>query len=127
MSDAEKAIRDLALAYVSAWESGDPSSLAAVYTDDVTIRRDYPERSWNGLAEVAGAAVDEPPLSLGPWPAVFVYESEYVEAIVLFQLGGDCPMLEARRWVLAGSKIDSEMRFTHVPSARRCHGQNPID
>jgi hypothetical protein len=121
LSTVEEDVLELAYAYVAAWGSGDRASLSTVYTDDVSIRDDVRGTAWSGLDDVVASVAGTSELALGPWPAVFVYESDGDnQAVVLFQLGGDCPMLEARRWVFDGQKIVRESRFTHVPSARRC-------
>jgi hypothetical protein len=118
---AEQAVLAVYDRYVAAWQTKDPEALAGVYADDVTVRDDVRDEVWRGVDEMVADLDEAAPLAAGPWPRVFVYESGAdVQAIVLVQLEGQCPMLEARRWVLSGDTIVREVRFTHVPSARRC-------
>lgn len=73
------------------------------------------------MAELLGDLEAAPPLQAGPAPAIFTYQDgKVVQLVVLVQLGGKCPRLEARRLVLSGQIIDRETRYTHVPSAQRC-------
>lgn len=117
----EQALLDLVGRYLEAWAGRTEGELATVYAPDVVVRDDISAWAWRGLDEVVGGAAAEPPVERGPWPGVFVYQTgSALDAVVLFQLGGECPRLEARRWVVDGSRIVHEVRSTHVPSARRC-------
>ncbi len=137
----EQLVVDLADRYVAAWGEKDPAALAAVYTPDVVVLDGIRSEEWRGMEELAGSLSNAAPIAPGPWPRVFVYGSGYrdeatglvvepdstnqMQVIVLVQLGGDCPMLEARRWALSGDRINKEVRYTHVPSARRCLADLP--
>lgn len=117
----EDAVLGLADRYVDAWAARTMDALGAVYTPDVVVHDDIAGWEWRGLDEVVASAPDTDPVERGPWPRVFVYRTgSTFDAVVLFQVGGKCPRLEARRWVLDGARIVREVRFTHVPSARRC-------
>jgi hypothetical protein len=107
--------------YVSAWSDRDPEALRSVYSPDAVVRDDLRGEEWRSLDALIAGLDTVPDLSAGPWPRVFVYEAGAdVQAIALVQLGGDCPMLEARRLVLSGERITRETRLMHLPSARRC-------
>ena len=125
-SPVEQAVSDLADRYVEAWAAKDPGALGSLYASEVLVRDDIRGLEWRSVDELLADLSVAPGMEPGPWPRVFVYESgSHVEAIVLVQLNGDCPMLEARRWVLDGELIVKELRFTHVPSARRCLRNSP--
>jgi hypothetical protein len=120
----EDVVLDLADLYLDAWAARTRDDLEAVYTPDVVVRDDVAGWEWRGIDEVVAGAAEAAPVERGPWPRVFVYRTgNTFDAILLFQLGGECPRLEARRWALDGTRIVREVRFTHVPSARRC----PVD
>ncbi len=109
--------------YIDVWSSGDEGRLAEVYAAGVLVRDALDGRAWVGLGELAGefdtAALIEP----GPWPELFRYDNgDRHEQIAVFQLGGSCPALEARRWVFEDGVIVDETRYAHVPSVRRCDG-----
>jgi hypothetical protein len=109
--------------YVDVWSSGDERRLAEVYAGGVVVRNALDGQRWVGLEELAeeiGAASQIEP---GPWPELFRYDvGGRHEQIAVFQLGGSCPALEARRWVLDDGVIVDETRYAHVPSVRRCDG-----
>ena len=104
--------------YLDAWAGQLPFD--AVYTDQVVVRDDITGSEWNGIDEVSASRSDTEPVEAGPWPTVFGYWGRYREAVVVVALGGDCPMLEARRLIFADDVVSHEIRYTHVPSARRC-------
>ncbi|MDJ0924125.1 MAG: hypothetical protein QNJ77_06140 [Acidimicrobiia bacterium] len=121
LTPVDIAIIELADRYVAAWASHDAAALQLLYTPDAVVRDDVQGKEWLDrselLADLAAAGNLQP---VDP-RHYFVYEvGDHVEAIVVVQTGGECPRLEARRWVLAGERIVREARFTHVPSARRC-------
>lgn len=117
----ELAAEALAERYFAAWETKDAAALAAIYAPAVVVRNDTTGEAWLSVEEVLADLDESPPLQPGPHPRTFVYQAgSHVEVIVLVQLGGDCPRLEARRWLLADDSIIRETRFTHVPSAQRC-------
>lgn len=107
--------------YTAAWNRRDRRALAELYAPDVTIRGDLARLRKNGVDEVLASLDEAAFLEPGPWPQVFAYRSRSrIEAMVIVQLDGDCPRLEARRWVLSGPEIVHERRFAHLESARRC-------
>ncbi|HSL74788.1 MAG TPA: hypothetical protein VK853_09980 [Ilumatobacteraceae bacterium] len=109
--------------YVEVWSSGDPDRLAEVYARSVTVRDAFGRERWDGLDELVEDMGAAAPLVRGPWPEVFRFDAGgRHEQIAVFQLGGSCPSLEARRWVLTDGVIVDETRYPHVPSVRRCEG-----
>ena len=109
--------------YVEVWASGEPDRLREVYAASVVVRDALSGEEWVGLDELGDAVANAPPIERGPWPELFRYDVEgRHEQIAVFQLSGDCPMLEARRWVFSGDVIVDETRYGHVPSIRRCVG-----
>ncbi len=105
--------------YLAAWAGEQP--LTSVYTDRVVVRDEIAGWEWNGIDEVSAGLATAPPVQRGPWPTLFGYRSgETRELVVLVQLAGDCPMLEARRLSVIDERVGWETRYTHVPSARRC-------
>lgn len=109
--------------YVEVWSSGDPDRLAEVYARTVVVRDELGGERWHGLDELAGEMASAPLLEHGPWPERFRFDSGIRrEQIAVVQLGGPCPVLEARRWVFDDGLIVDETRFAHVPSVRRCQG-----
>jgi hypothetical protein len=120
-SKTELAVLDLVGRYVDAWDARDRVALEAIYSPSVVARDDIRGGVWRGADELLSTLPEASPMDLGPLPRLFTYEDgDHVEAIVFVQLGGGCPMLEARRWVLDEDQIVNEVRFTQVPSARRC-------
>ncbi|MDJ0497987.1 MAG: hypothetical protein QNJ89_09160 [Acidimicrobiia bacterium] len=117
----ELAALELADRYAAAWELKDTTALTAVYDPAVVVRDDTTGEQWSGVEELLADLGNAPSLEPGPHPRTFVHQAgNHVEMVVLVQLGGDCPRLEARRLLLAGDSINRETRFTHVPSAQRC-------
>ena len=113
--------RERVARYVQAWQRRDAGELATIYSPDTVVLNQTTGEEWRNASDVLGALGDGPPVEPGPAPGSFFYRSgSVVEAIVLLQLGGDCPMLEARRLVYYGEAIAKETRFTHIPSAQRC-------
>jgi hypothetical protein len=109
--------------YVEVWSSGDPDRLAEVYARSVVMRDAFGRESRVGLAELAEEMASAPAIEHGPWPELFRFDvGGRHEQIAVFQLGGSCPALEARRWVFADGVIVDETRYPHVPSVRRCEG-----
>lgn len=109
--------------YVDVWSSGDPDRLAEVYASSVLVRDAFGRGTWSGLDEVAREMQSAPRVEHGPWPELFSYDvAPRHERIAVFQLGGSCPELQARRWVLDEGVIVQETRYDHVPSVRRCEG-----
>ncbi len=107
--------------YLEAWNGGDPAALEDVYSTSAVVIDDIRRTVWRGLDEITNRIGDDAPVQLGPWPSVFTYRSgAQVEAIVVLQTDGACPMLEASRWSLDGDHIAFESTYIHVPSARRC-------
>ncbi len=105
--------------YLDAWAGEQP--LESVYTEQVVVRDDIAGREWNGVDEVSASRSETGSVEAGPWPTIFGYWTPgYREAVVIVQLGGDCPMLEARRLIFADDVVSHEFRYTHVPGARRC-------
>lgn len=112
--------------YVDAWAARDPEAVREIYAADAVVLDAIAGREWRSVDELVATLGESPPLEPGPWPRVFVYKARsHVEAIVLVQVGGVCPMLEARWLVLDGESVVRELRFTHVPSARRCLAAAP--
>ena len=117
----ELAAEELAERYFEAWGNKDRVVLSALYSPAVVVRDEISGREWRSAAELLGDLPAAPPLQAGPAPAIFTrQDGRVVQLIVLVQLGGECPRLEARRLVLSGQTIDRETRYTHVPSAQRC-------
>lgn len=109
--------------YVDVWSSGDPDRLAEVYARSVVVRDAFGHEHWVGIDELAGEMEPAPEIEQGPWPERFRYDvDDRHEQIAMFQLGGSCPALEARRWVFDEGLIVDETRYVHVPSVRRCEG-----
>lgn len=109
--------------YVEVWSSGDVDRLSEVYAPSIVVRDALTGEQWVGIDELRDEAATAPPIEPGPWPELFRYDvDERHEQIAVFQLGGDCPMLEARRWVFVDDVIVDETRYGHVPSIRRCTG-----
>ena len=107
--------------YVDVWSSGDPDRLAEVYARSVEVRDAFGPGRWVGIDELAGEMQPVPEIDRGPWPELFRYDvGDRHEQIVVFQLGGSCPVLEARRWVFDDGVIVDETRYLHVQSVRRC-------
>ena len=113
--------RALVSRYRQAWEERDVAALAAVYAPGAVVLNQVSGDEWRSAVDLLAAVDEGPPVQPGPHPGAFFYRlGADLQAIVLVQLGGDCPMLEARRLVFAGDSIVKETRFTHVPSAQRC-------
>ncbi len=113
--------------YVGAW-AGDPSlpELDELYTDDAIVRDPLRGRAFRGVTEIAASRTAGLPVERGPFPTIFLYDNgDHREAIVLVQSGGPCPVIEARRLIFAGDRILHELRYVHVPSARRCREALP--
>ncbi len=109
--------------YVEVWSSGDPDRLAEVYARSVVVHDALDGESRVGLDALADEMGSAPQIERGPWPERFRYDvGDGHEQIAVFQLGGSCPTLEARRWVFDGDLIVDETRYAHVPSVRRCEG-----
>jgi hypothetical protein len=109
--------------YVDVWSSGDPGRLDEVYAGAVVVRNALDGRRWVGLEELAGEFDVTSEIEPGPWPELFRYDNgDRHEQIAVFQFGGSCPALEARRWVFEDGLIVDETRYAHVPSVRRCDG-----
>ena len=117
----ELAAAKLAERYIGAWRAKSRTMLESVYSPSVVVHDDILGLEWRSRSDVLAEIDSAPSVQPGPTPSVFIYQSgPDVQAIVLLQIGGDCPRLEARRLVLAGERIVSEIRYTHVPSAQRC-------
>jgi hypothetical protein len=109
--------------YVDVWSSGDERRLAEVYAGGVVVRNALDGERWVGLEELAEEMDTGSQIEPGPWPELFRYDvGDRHEQIAVFQLGGSCPALEARRWVFDDGVIVDETRYAHVPSVRRCDG-----
>ncbi len=117
---------ELAERYVSAWEQKDVTALTALYSPAAVVLDQTSGDEWRSADDLLADLADAPPVGPGPFPGAYFYRDGIdLQAIVLLQLGGDCPMLEARRLVFAGDTIIKETRFTHVPSAQRCLSDLP--
>ena len=111
--------------YIDVWSSRDRRRLAEVYADAVEVRDALGGERWLGLDELAEEMDTSPAIEPGPWPELFRYDvGDRHEQIAVFQLGGSCPVLEARRWVFDADVIVDETRYVHVPSVRRCNGSS---
>ncbi len=109
--------------YVDVWSSGDPDRLAEVYAAGVVVSDAFGHETRTGLDEVAREMASAPEVEHGPWPELFSFDvGGRHERIAVFQLGGSCPGLQARRWVLDEGVVVQETRYDHVPSVRRCTG-----
>ena len=94
----EHTVINLTDRYLTAWNRGAPDAFEDVYADGAAVIDDLRHTAWRGRADIATRAADRDVMELGPWPSVFTYRSGgHVEAIVLLQTDGACPMLEARR------------------------------
>jgi hypothetical protein len=117
----ELAAEALAERYFEAWENRDRVALSGLYSPAVVVRDELNGAEWRSAAELLADLDDASPLQAGPAPTIFTHQDgKAVQLILLAQLGGECPRLEARRLVLSGETIDRETRYTHVPSAQRC-------
>ena len=117
----ELAAEELAAQYFEAWENKDREALAGLYSPTVVIRNEISGDEWRSAEELLTDLEAAPPVQAGPAPSVFTYQDgNNIQLIVLVQLGGECPRLEARRLILSGESIEKETRYTHVPSAQRC-------
>lgn len=113
--------RELVQRYARAWEDRDTAAIGTLYSPTADVLNQTTGDEWRGVEELLTSVLEGPPVQRGPGPGPFLYQSgSAMEAIVFVQLGGDCPMLEARRLVFSGETIVKETRFTHVPSAQRC-------
>jgi hypothetical protein len=109
--------------YVEVWSSGDPDRLAEVYARSVEVRDALGGERRVGVDALAEEMRSEVEIERGPWPELFRFDvGDRHEQIAVFQLGGSCPALEARRWVFDEGLIVDETRYVHVPSVRRCEG-----
>ncbi len=109
--------------YVEVWSSGDPDRLAEVYARSVVVRDALGGERRVGLDALADETGSDLEIERGPWPELFRFDvGDRHEQIAVFQLGGSCPSLEARRWVFDEGLIVDETRYVHVPSVRRCEG-----
>lgn len=109
--------------YVDVWSSGDLNRLAEVYAHSIVVRDALRGTVRVGFAELAAELRSGRPVEPGPWPEHFRYDvGGRHEKIAVFQLGGSCPALEARRWVIVDGLIVDETRYVHVDSVRRCSG-----
>ncbi|MGA7758068.1 MAG: hypothetical protein WBL31_05175 [Ilumatobacteraceae bacterium] len=109
--------------YIDVWSSGDERRLAEVYAGGVVVRDALDGERWVGLEALAGEFDATEWIEPGPWPELFRYDNgDRHEQIAVFQFGGPCPALEARRWVFEDGLIVDETRYGHVPSIRRCDG-----
>lgn len=109
--------------YLEVWSSGDPDRLDEVYARSAVSRWALTGEQRVGLAELGELMRVAPPIAAGPWPELFGFDvPPRHEKVAVVQIEGDCPMLEARRWVFEGGMIVDETRFPHVDSVRRCHG-----
>ncbi len=107
--------------YIDVWSSGDERRLAEVYADAVEVRDALDGEHWLGLDELASDMNRSFDIEPGPWPELFRYDvGERHEQIAVFQIGGSCRRLEARRWVFGDGVIVDETRYAHVESVRRC-------
>jgi hypothetical protein len=122
----ELAAVELAERYVGAWRFRNRAMLETIYSTDAVVRDDILAIEWQSRDAIMANLDDSDPVQPGPHPSVFVYQSgASIQVIVLVQVGGDCPRLEARRLNLSGDRIDREIRYTHVPSAQRCLSDLP--
>jgi hypothetical protein len=113
-------IAELADAYLAAWSQPD-GNLADVYTPDAVSRNATTGEEARGIEQIRQDTGGTETLGAGPHPRLFLYATaRHTEVISVFQVGGDCPMLEARHWVLSDGRIMRETRATHLESARRC-------
>jgi hypothetical protein len=122
ITSREQSALALADRYVAAWDGSD-ADLRSLFAADAVITDELRSKTWvvDELLAAPRAMLDP-----GPWPRVFVYDDgDLVEAIALVQTAGDCPVLEARRWLLDDDSIVAEQRYAHVPSVRRCDASFP--
>jgi hypothetical protein len=107
--------------YLTAWNGADRRDFGEVYSEGAVAVDTLRRTSWRGVDGIAPHAGTGRTIELGPWPSVFTYRSgPQVDAIVILQTGGACPMLEAKRWSLDGDRIAFESTYLHLASARRC-------
>jgi hypothetical protein len=107
--------------YVEVWSSGDPDRLTEVYARSVVVRDAFGGEQRIGLDALSDEMESDLEIERGPWPELFRFDVDgRHEQIAVFQLGGSCPALEARRWVFDEGLIVDETRYVHVPSVRRC-------
>lgn len=122
----EQDVLDLYHRYLDAWNSLDPDAIADLYSLEIDTGDELRGLRWLGLDEVLASADGSPALEAGPWPSIFFHErDDLIQAIAVYRVLGECPQLEARQWVLDGSKILNEQRFIHLESARRCDEDLP--
>ena len=120
--EATQLMLDNLYARYVAWRAhADDADVVAVYTPDAVVRDAMTGDTKVGIDDIEELNEDSPAVHDGPWPRLAGYESsDLVEAIAVVQLAGECPMLEASRWVIENGLIADETRFLHAPSARRC-------
>ncbi len=111
--------------YLEVWSSGDQRRLGEVYAGGVEVRDALRDRHVVGLEQLGRTMSGATEIEAGPWPELFRYDvGDRHEQIAVFQRGGSCPSLEARRWVFVDGLIVDETRYEHVPSVRRCEGSS---
>ncbi len=123
VAESEQNLLDLRDRYFDAWGAADPEALATVYAADITSSGALTGFNAAGIGALQALGERSDPIEPGPAPGIFMYRSgDHIEAILVVQVDGACPALEARRWVLAGELIAAEERYVHIESGRRCHG-----
>ena len=109
--------------YLTAWSQPDPETIAAVYTPLAVVEDTLAGRTWSGHDDILAGIDDEAQTTLeaGPWPKLVSFDLDgRNELLAVVQTTGACPALEARRWFLRDGRITREVRYHHIPSARRC-------
>lgn len=109
--------------YLAAWSRPDPETIAAVYAPNAIVVDTLADRTWSGRDDIiAGIEGDtQSTLEPGPWPKLLsFYLDGWSELLAIVQTAGACPTREARRWLLQDDLIVEDVRYRHVPSARRC-------
>lgn len=121
--EATQLMLDNLYARYVAWRThDDDADVATVYARDAMVRHAMTDETVEGIDDIDELNEDSPTVHDGPWPRLAGYESgDLVEAVAVVQLAGECPMLEASRWVIENGLIADETRFLHAPSARRCN------
>lgn len=109
--------------YLTAWSQPDPETIAAVYSPSAVVEDTLLGRTWSGRDAIVAGIDDEAHATIeaGPWPNLMSFHLDgRSEFLAVVQTTGACPRLEARRWFSRDGLIVRDVRYQHVPSARRC-------
>lgn len=109
--------------YFTAWSHPDPDTIAVIYASNAVVVDSLSGRIWSGHEDILAGIDHEAAGTIqpGPSPNLMSFHLDgRSELLVFVQTTGPCPMREARRWILQDALIIEDIRYRHVPSARRC-------